>query len=224
MAEPYYADESVTLYHGDCREVTKWLTADVLVTDPPYGIAYVAGTMPGGRRSRTEQVEVAADETTAVRDEILALWGNRPALLFGSWRAPRPRGTLNRLIWHKLKTEAGARKLPWFSADEGIYQIGTGFIGPPEQNILVTSEQRSGAHGLAAQFGHPTPKPVSLLERLITKCPPGVIADPFAGSGSTLIASKRLGRTAIGVELKECYCEVIAKRLSQGVMDFGEVS
>lgn len=213
--KPYYEDELVTLYHGDCLEMREWLSADVLITDPPYGIAYKSGTMPGGRQSATEQVEVASDATAEVRDAALEAWGKRPAIVFGSWRVPRPEGTAHRLIWHKVKTEAGARRLPWFSADEEIYVLGTGWLGAPQQSVYRTAEQRAGQYGEAAKLGHPTPKPVGLMEALIEKAPAGVIADPFAGSGATLIAARNLGRHVIGVELEERYCELIAKRAGQ---------
>ena len=217
--KPYYADGLVTLYLGDCMEVTEWLSADVLVTDPPYGIAWKSGQFSNATVA-IEQ-EVANDHNPAVRDAALALWGDRPALVFGSWRVPRPPGASNRLIWYKASNIPGHRTQPWYSADEEIYQLGTGFIGKPEQNVLTTNDRRDGAYGEVAKLGHPTPKPVGLMERLVTKCPPGVIADPFAGVGSTLIAARNNGRKAIGVELDESYCETIAKRLGQQAFDFG---
>lgn len=217
----YYQDDYVTLYHGDCLEQTAWLDADVLVTDPPYGVAWESGNFSNAIEAKNQTV--ANDETPEVRDKALELWGKRPALVFGSWRVDRPKGVNNRLIWHKAANIPGMRTQAWFSADEEIYQIGTGFVGKPEQNVLVTHDRRDGAYGEVAKYGHPTPKPVGLMERLVAKCPEGVIADPFAGSGATLIASRNLGRKAIGVEMEEKYCELIASRLSNQVMDFSRL-
>ena len=64
---------------------------------------------------------------------------------------------------------------------------------------------------------HPYEKPVELIAKLLSKSN-GVALDPFAGSGTTLVAAKHLGRKAIGIEIEERYCEIAAKRLQQEVM------
>lgn len=224
MTQPYFQNELVTLYHGDCLEITEWLEADVLVTDPPFGIAH--RQRKGGYWGTTNYEEirnsVANDATTQTRDLSLELWGDKPALVFGSWKAPRPSNTNFRLIWHKLGQAPGPSNQAFITQDEEIYVLGKGFVktAPPMRSVITTNEARAVE---VAKIGHPTPKPVGLMERLISKCPDGVIADPFAGSGATLLAARNLGRKVIGVEMEEKYCELIANRLSQEAFDFGGI-
>jgi site-specific DNA-methyltransferase (adenine-specific) len=208
MSTPYYSDEFVTLFLGDCLEVREWLAADVLVTDPPYGMAHKSGWQPR---------PIAGDATTGARDDALTAWGGRPALVFGRWSEPRPEGVITRLVWDKGEWPGmGDLRLPWGPSDEEIYVLGSGWVGKRSGTVVRTNRLSGGA-----VVDHPTPKPLVLMQVLIAKCPPGVIADPFAGSGSTLVAAKALGRKAIGVELEERYCEIAARRLAQDILDFG---
>lgn len=207
----YYEDEYVQLHHGDCRAVRGWTRADVLVTDPPYGMSYQSG--------RKAHLAISGDATTAARDEILSLWGDRPALVFGTWKQPRPSDVRQLIVWDKRGGAgfSGDLKMPWADITEEIYVRGTGWVGgrvPAIYSIPTLPSQSM------KRPDHPTPKPVGLMEALIEKCPPGIIADPFAGSGATLIAARNLGRKAIGVELEEKYCELIVQRLAQQAFVF----
>ena len=213
---PYYEADGITLYHGDCLEVEEWLTGDVLVTDPPYGVAWAAGSLHDSKTIRAAATQsIKNDEDTTVRDTAIQKWGLRPAVVFGSWRRPLLQSPQHRLIWHKAGRQPGATGLPWFSNDEEIWLIGGGWQGRPHPTVITTTEQRGKE---PQRIGHPTPKPLPLMETLIEKSPPGTVVDPFAGSGSTLLAARNQGRTAIGVEIEEAYCELIAGRLAQGVL------
>lgn len=212
---PYYQDDNVTLYHGDCLELADlWTGADVLVSDVPYGIDYQSGA-----RRDTLAKSIAGDKDTTARDTALEIWGNKPSLIFGTWRIRRPEATRQLLIWDtKGALGMGAMDLPWKPAHQEIYVLGKGFKGKRTTDVLthapVQSMSRNGRE-------HPHQKPLPLMTDLIEKCPPGIIADPFAGSGSTLVAAKSLGRKTIGIELEEKYCEIIAKRCAQEVLNLG---
>jgi DNA modification methylase len=208
--KPYYQDDLITLYHGDCLEITDWLKADVLVTDPPYGMSYKSGW--------TDRAEIANDATIEVRDNALEAWGEKPALVFGTWRVQRPQATKNVLIWSKGDDPGmGDLSMPWGLSHEEIYVLGKGFIGQRSSSVIKANKPP-----VATRPDHPTPKPIGLMENLIEKTQ-GLIADPFAGSGATLIAARNLGRQVIGVELEEKYCELIAKRASQSAFDFSNL-
>ncbi len=117
---PYYDDGQVVLYLGDCREVDAWREAAVMVTDPPYGIDHgVNGRRLNGAKAivtRTPVRSLEGDLDTGARDQALALWGDRPALVFGSWKAERPAGVKARLLWLKAGTTPCLGGTPWSPA------------------------------------------------------------------------------------------------------------
>lgn len=224
-SQPYYEADGVTLWHGDYRDhldLFREGVADVMLTDPPYGISYNSGM-----RRDTLAASIVGDTDTFARDDALMHWGLatpevRAALVFGTWRVSRPPAVRARLIWDtKGALGMGDLSVPWKPSDQEVYVIGKGFIGRRDSNVLTCAPVQSmSANGRQ----HPHEKPVALLVRLLDKCPPGVVLDPFAGSGSTLVAAKQLGRRAIGIEIDEQYCEIAVKRLQQGALPFGETA
>ncbi len=201
MTDPYYSDDFVTLYLGDCREVTEWLEADVLITDPPY--PNNAGHF---------------DDAIGAARQALGMWSRKQALVFWSELEHPPVVDPELVavhIWHRSNVNGR----PY----EPCYEYRSG----PKRRSLVLRHAAvfdGAGPGCAEYLGHPTQKPMPLMARFIEQADAGTVADPFAGAGSTLRAAKDAGRKAIGVELEERYCEIAARRLAQGVLDFGGVA
>lgn len=223
----YYEDEFVELYHGDARELVNWTSADALVTDPPYGRDWKQGNIKEARWLKAQDSDahagIANDRDTAVRDEVLRIWGKRPWITFGDLMLPPPEATkLTGVYWKDSGTSGFRGAVAGVRRDaEAIYFGGPHAAGlGGRSSVFRYSGSVSGSHGLTGLTGHPHTKPVGLMETLIGLAPGHVIADPFAGSGSTLIAARNLGRKAIGVEVEEKYCELIVTRLAQQAFQF----
>lgn len=228
MGDPYYRDDTVALYLGDCLTVTEWLDADVLITDPPYGRAWKQGRLSPSHWADDSRAGIAGDTTTDVRDDALEAWGDRPGVVFGDLMLAPPARTKLVAIYHKAYRGAGIRgAIGAVRRDaEAIYLTGRGWgsgIGG-RSAVFASSALIGSPSGIVARGGgHPHTKPVGVMLDLIALTS-GTIADPFAGSGSTLVAAKQAGRPAIGVELEERYCEMAARRLAQDVLPLDDPS
>lgn len=209
---PYFTDGTVTIYHGDCREILPALTYDCVVTDPPYGIGFAAQPTKWHRRSTTHTTIVktkrgqAEDWDNAPVDDVVVglATDSRPTIIWGGnyYALPPVRGWL---CWTKpdAPPSMGSFELAWTNLDRV-----TRFISC---SISQTNSER---------LGHPTQKP----ERVMSWClgiVSGVVCDPFMGSGTTLRAAKDLGMTAIGIEREERYCEMAARRMGQQTLALG---
>lgn len=214
--DPYYADGDVTVYHGDCRDIDEWRTADVIVTDPPYGIGYeqTLATAPNWGT-------ITGDDTTDLLAYALEACDGRAAVVFGAHYAPHAIPSPGRWVcWDKRLTVAADRmlgasfELAWCSDETGIAH---------GRMIRLLHGGVVNADGANQTRWHPTQKPVSLMTAILNDCPPGTVADPFAGSGSTVLAARLAGRPVIAVESEERHCETIAKRCAQGLLPLLDV-
>lgn len=198
--KPYYEHAGITIYLGDCRSILPEIKADVVVTDPPYGIGFAA--QPTKWQRRAGQAPEAWDDEAPDLGQALAaapvacVWGGNYFAL------PPSRGWL---VWTKpdAPPSMGSVEMAWTNLDQNARHI--------SHSIGATNAER---------LGHPTQKPLRVMRWCLESLPDGLILDPFMGSGTTLRAAKDLGRRAIGIEIEERYCEIAAKRLAQEVLPF----
>ena len=158
------------------------------------------------------------DDDTSVRDFLVDWWGSKgPALLFGSWKRPKPAGTKGTLVWDKGGAlGSGDLSFPWKFDHEEIYVLAGPWSGRRDCGSVLR-------HPPVQSIGrsHPNEKPVGLMSMLLAKVPPVLVVDPCCGVGPVLEAAKARNRPAIGIELDERYCEIAVQRLAQEVLPFG---
>ena len=194
LPEPYYRDEHATIYHGDCREILPYIEADVVVTDPPYGVAFRG-------ESWDREIPEIATRLPSMFPSCLIV--TAPTTL---WDYPRPDCLL---AWTRPGSTSRT-KLGTFNHWSPVLVYGK-HAPNPDTLRLPGCGYTPGANT------HPCPKPERLMSWLVNATE-GTVLDPFAGSGTTLRAAKDLGRRSIGCEIEERYCEIAANRLRQGVL------
>ena len=203
--KPYYSHDGVELYNCDCAELLDSTWCDLLVTDPPYGIEYRSN-------HRTERHAAIAgdDELPLAKIEAALARTRRAAYVFARWDTvplmPAPKSLL---VWVKNNWSMGD-----LEHEHGRQWEAICFYAKPEHeftkripDVLYVDRTDNALH--------PTQKPVALLRQLIRANVGDVVFDPFAGSGSTLAAAWLEHRKAIGCEIEERYCEVIATQLTK---------
>ena len=205
--KPYYEQDGVTIYHGDCRLIVPQLPRfDLLLTDPPYGISrdgMKASTGSHGGRKAYEFKGWDDERPSRWVLEMLCEKTNEQIIWGGNYFVEALSPSMKWLVWDKgQRIDQSDGELAWTSLD-GALRIFT---------LNRAELQRDGAV-------HPTQKPEAVMRWALMQAPDArTVLDPFMGSGTTLVACKRLGRSVVGIEQDEEYCEIAAKRLAQGAL------
>lgn len=225
--KPYYEDDLVTLYHGDCRDVLASMEGEsvaAVLTDPPY----TERTHSKARTPEREGVtafaaiddrdlrEILRDCGHVSRGWVVATLDYRHAVEFEE-HPPKHLKVMRLGVWVKTNPT------PQLSGDRPAQ--GWESIAYMHRDDRRSKWNGGGSHGnyvapIPPPEGHPTAKPLPLVSQWVRwfTQPGDIVLDPFAGSGTTLRAAKDEGRAAIGVERDERYCELIARRLSQDTL------
>ncbi len=191
-------------------------SVDLVLTDPPYGIGkrWTASAMdaPNGSSRLWGKGETWDDATPTPQTIEACIASASEAIIWGGnyFGLPAARGWL---VWDKMQKFTGAEaELAWTNLDLPVRVFRLSRI-----DFHVNDTERVKEH--------PTEKPLQLMRWCLLLAPSAkTIFDPFMGSGTTLRATKDLGRRAIGIEIEERYCEIAAKRCAQEVLDFGALA
>ncbi|MDQ3125187.1 MAG: site-specific DNA-methyltransferase [Pseudomonadota bacterium] len=206
---PYFEQDGIVIYHGNCLDVLPQVAADWLVTDPPYGIGW---RTPESRTRPKSGMRVVGDDEPFDPCYLLGL--SLPSVIFGANHfADKLPPAPGWIVWDKRhgmpSNDQSDAELAW-----------TNVLG----SVRTIRYTWNGGGSLLAENGparaiHPTQKPVSLMRSVLEMVKArGVILDPYAGTGTTIRAAKDLGLRAVGIEIEERYCEIAARRLQQSVL------
>ena len=219
---PYYQDDAVTLYHGDSRDILPSMpSVDLVIADPPYTLGLQSnmktqgwGDLMNGAMFYEWLLERARKLPINTQGAawIFNAWRGLPVLMKASYAVEWPITSL--LVWDKQWIGPGGQ--------QGLrpsYEVIALFCQPEFQiSDRGLPDMWQSPYSSQRPHGHPAEKPEALISKMIQESGSSSVLDPFAGSGTTLAAAKVLGKQAIGVEIEERYCEMIANRLAQSVM------
>ena len=222
---PYYEHAGITIYHGDCREILPTLPrVDAVIADPPFGIGFKYASHIDNVDGYIEWLWPVIEECEArcspgspifiwqsgTNMRRLAEWFPREWRLFvAAKNFVQMRPTAMQWSYDPV--------VCWWTDGEKPWAAGTS-----SRDFIICNTAPIVASPKNIEKGHPCPRPIDLLLHIVEQWvrPNGLLLDPFAGSGTALLAAKDTGRKAIGIEIEERYCEIAAKRLSQEVFDF----
>lgn len=225
LPRPYYEHAGIQIFHGDCREILRDIqSARIVVTDPPYvfGIASTAQESKAGGWGDLmnaacwyaiilrECHRITANEQGAAW--IFNSWRSFPVLARAAYEAQWPIESL--LVWDKDWIGPGGQRGLRPSYELAALFCHDKFFLPDRGLPDIWCYQWSSVK----PNKHPAEKPEALCARMIVESGFGRVLDPFCGSGSTLVAARRVGCAAIGIEIEERYCEIAARRMSQEVL------
>jgi site-specific DNA-methyltransferase (adenine-specific) len=218
---PYYEQDGITIYHGDCREILPSVLGNALVVDPPYGIGWGRATWKDDPAAYPELMRWLVTEGQRIGGWCFVFQAMSNAAKWHEWFPDGWR------IFAACKNFAQVRKTgAWHAWDPVIFWNSGPNSGPNSGHVNRDWHIGNVAGLLSTPIGHPCPRPVDTMAHIVQIAAPagGIVVDPFAGSGSTLRAALDTGRRAVGIEIEERYCEIAARRLSQTVLDLGGVA
>lgn len=213
LPKPYYSDSAVAIYHADCRDILPLIpdkSIDLVLTDPPYGISVNSAWVKNIHHKTNIDRKMIGDNKEL---DVSFLFEFDKRLIFGFPYIYDPNAT-GWLVWDKMPS-IDKTHLLGTPVEMASTTLWAGF-----QRIKCTFHQCYMEKG-EVKLGHPTQKPQKVMLWVISEYSKtnDLILDPFLGSGTTCYCAKKLGRKCIGIEIEERFCEIVAKRCSQSVMD-----